>query len=57
MGNSNWFNILRKIRSPFEEKPVLSMALNELFEKGVKHPIMQPIDGNEPMIGCLVLFE
>jgi hypothetical protein len=34
-----------------------SMALTTLFETGIKHPIMQPIDGIEPAIGCLVSFE
>ncbi len=33
------------------------MALTNVFETGIKHPIMQPIDGNEPAIGCLVSFE
>ena len=36
---------------------VLERALTILFETGIKHPIMQPIDGIEPAIGCLVSFE
>ena len=33
------------------------VELTTLFETGIKTPIMQPIDGIEPMIGCLVSFE
>jgi len=33
------------------------VALTTLFETGIKTPIMQPIDGIEPMIGFLVSFE
>ena len=36
--------------------PIL-WALTTLFETGIKNPIMQPIDGIEPAIGCLVSFE
>lgn len=35
----------------------LLRALIILFETGIKHPIMQPIDGIEPAIGCLFSFE
>ncbi len=47
---------LLKCSGEILKEPVL-MVLTTLFETGIKHPIMQPIDGIEPAIGCLVSFE